>query len=163
MKNHVVDGTIEVLGDYLATGRQDKSVEMKKYAYIQFRETGGDEVLVKNVTVPVDVDRILEPGATGLFLISKSTFPPSRSLLAAKVGDREAVNEYVLGGAGSYVGAYLQFLVLLIPCILLSFIMIGIPMAMIVIWMMIRYPAWMANLRNVAMNAGFNLKRAKSI
>ena len=163
MKNHVIDGTIEVLGDYIATGRKNKSVEMKKYAYIQFSETNGDELLVKNVEVPVDVDRILEPGATGKFLISKSTFPPSRSLLAAKVGGREAVNEYVLGGVGSYIGAYLQFLVLLIPCILLSFLMIGIPLALMVIWMMFRYPAWMADLRKVAKNAGFNLKRSKSI
>jgi hypothetical protein len=163
MKNYVVDGTIEVLGDYVATGRKNKSVEMKKYAYIQFSERNGDEILVKNVEVPVDVDRILEPGASGKFLVSKSLFPPSRSLLAAKVGHREAVNDYVLGGVGSYVGAYLQFLVLLIPCLFLSFIMIGIPLALAVIWMMIRYPAWMANLRKVARDAGFHLKRAKSI
>ena len=163
MKNYVVDGTIEVLGDYVATGRKNKSVEMKKYAYIQFREADGGEVLVKNVEVPIDVDRILEPGAMGKFLISKSTFPPARSLLAAKVGDREAVNGYVLGGATSYVGAYLQFLVLLIPCLFLSLIFIGIPLALMVVWMMIRYPSWMADLRKVARNAGFHLKRAKTI
>lgn len=162
MKTHTIEGELRVLGEYISSSQGD-NVTKKRYSYLEFLGDDGNVALVKKVNVPLDVDRILTPGSKGTFLVSKSFFPSSTDLWAARIGDEEAVNEFVNGGAKQYIQVYFLLILVVIVGALLSFLLIGIPILLAALWAMIRWPMWMKNLRIKAKQAGFSMNRTTSI
>lgn len=162
LKTHIIEGELRVLGDYIASSQGD-NVTKKRYSYLEFVAEDGNVTLVKKVNVPLDVDRILSPGSKGAFLVSKSFFPSSTDLWAARIDDEEAVNEFVAGGTKQYIQVYFFLSLMVIVGSVLSFILVGIPILLVALWAMIRWPMWMKNLRAKARQAGFSMNRTKSL
>lgn len=144
MKVTTIQGSIETLGEWSKV-----SGERKMYDYISFRTTTGEEVLAQKVRVPDDVARILALGATGTSVISNVLF--HKEIHAAKVGDREAMVEWLQGGMWNLC-PYCIFLLLL--GLLLYFVLIEIPLVVPVVLVMISFPFWRANMLESAPVSG---------
>lgn len=154
MKINVISGTIETLGESV----KDQS-GVKTYDYISLRNDDGQDTLARKVRVWDDVDRMLVPGASGTFVFSKLLFLPNE-LHAVRIGDREAYSEWLQSGLGK---VYVQFTVILIIGLLLSFFLIGIPLVILAVVAIVMMPKWKADLIARAKESGFAFKSVKRI
>ena len=153
MRVTTIDGRIEVLGEsWKQQGR------VKTYDYISFQDRDGQDIVARKVRVWDEVDRILSPGARGVFVIGKVI--GANELHAVKVGDREAFSEWLQGGLGKI---YALLVFLLVFGLLLSWLLIGIPLVILAIWGLFGLSPWRKQLIAAARAAGFKMTAVKII
>jgi len=151
MKITTISGVIQTLGESKYGG-------VKVYDYISILGSDGQDVIARKVRVLGEVDRLLSPGAKGTFIFAKTFF--FNELHAIKVGNQEAYSGWLQGEMGK---VYLGLILALILSLALSFILIGIPFAILTVWAMIKMPSWKAMIVNTACEEGFKLSVARRI
>lgn len=161
MKIHIIRGTLEQVGD--RSIRDDGSGPVT-YSYLAFRTTDDEEVLVGQIAMPQVMGRVLHNGAEGVFVFVKHLLPKSREMQAVRAGDREVVQDYLIGfGAGDLLLAYARMFCLLITGVALCIVLIGLPIVLKTIWSMARYPYWINTLRGSLRAEGFSMAPVKTV
>jgi hypothetical protein len=130
----------------------------KRYSYISITDEDGDEVYIKKVTVPQDVDRLITTGDNVTIVVAKNIF--GREIHSARVGTREAHSKFIEGNWGVIYAACIG---LLICGLVLSFIIIGIPIVLIAIYAMVTLPGTRRKIIAAAKAEGMTMKKAKRI
>jgi hypothetical protein len=154
MKIHTIEGEIEAMGVW----HKKKLHSMKKYDYISFRTNDGQDVVVRNISVFDEVDRLLFPATDGAFIIIEGWF--SKEMVAARTDDREAICEFLHGSTTKY---YLKGLGLLLFGLMSSIVLIGIPLVFIALWMLAVIGPMKRKLLDATRNAGFRHVATKII
>jgi hypothetical protein len=165
MDMHLIKGAIEALGDssrrIVAEGvlkHTGPYIGPRKYEFIEFREENGEKLLVKNISVHPDVNRLLAPGVEGVFVVGKGL--GGREMYAARVGSDEGLKPNIDMGTTKF---YVIVSIIALIAIPLCFILIGIPVLLACIWGMIRFPKWRALLADALQRGGFTMRGPRVI
>ncbi|MEZ4791555.1 MAG: hypothetical protein R2811_16270 [Flavobacteriales bacterium] len=154
MKITTIHGTLTSHG-----GSKGIADGLQQYHHLTFQEVGGGELIARNVRVWGDVDRLLQVGSQGTFVIGKDIFAPNE-LHAIRIGEHEAFNPYIKKGLAK---AYAIMGVMLILGLALSFILIGIPIALMAIYRMIQVPRMRRKLQDTLRAEGFKMATVREI
>ena len=153
MKITSVTGTIQALDEFR------KLRDSKTYDYISIRDDSGQDVMARKVGVPDSVDRLLNAGSHGTYIFGKIALT-GNALHAVRTQGGEAFSDWLQGKmAKDYRGLSL----ILILGLLLSFIYIGIPLVIYIVYVMVKLPSWKRLVIETAKANGFQLLKTKEI
>jgi len=156
LKTILVDGYLDTIGESLTQIKPNSEfAPYTTYRYLSFTDDDGRQVTVEKVRVWVDVARLLSPGTHGTFVFTKAF--GQTELHGIRLADKEGVSEFIDSGLAK---VYIRLLGLLVVGLILSFVFIGIPIALIAIYGMVRMPGWRKTLVKHMKQAGFQLTPA---
>lgn len=153
MRIHTIEGQIETLGE-----SWKKQGTTKRYDYISLRDKDGQDMVVREIGVYDEIDRLLFPGMYGTFIFTEAWF--SKEMVAVRTADREAICEFLQSGTTKY---YLATMVVLLIGLLLSIVLIGIPIVVLAIYILMNIGSTKRKLLEATRKAGFRHVATKII
>lgn len=162
MKLNIIKGTIKTLGGISLEAITSGAISDGAYSDIVFQDEEGREIVAKKVHAPARVNRLLQEGKTGTFIIGKvhPIFGVNK-VFAARVDGKEADDLDV--GMSYYLRQYVLYFSGLFLGLLFSFLLLGIPVFLYCLFMIITLPLSIAKIRKAALNSGFKLAKHQSI
>lgn len=155
MKFIPITGRLTFVGNSTAPATKDASRPNANWTYssLIFRETGtGEEITVPNCKVSGNLNRHIDPGEEGTFLVAK--VGNERTLIGFKNDRQETVNDWVLNPRGQIL-IPLAILIVGILTIPLFFGVLIIPYA---IWMFFRLQSMPKKLKDGLVEHGFEVR-----
>ncbi len=142
MKIISIKGVISDMGAY-----GDKFNGIRIFSSANFRDEGNNETKLTQLKVPKQIaEEVMKVGTRGVFLFTNNKF------LGAKVGEREYHSDFL---RGNLTTTYVVLGILLLVGLLSATMLIGIPIAILAVWGLIKAPKWRNEAVLVARNAGF--------
>ncbi len=149
-------------GQLITLGESELKNGVKTYDYLSFADRHGGQTVVKKVRVAQDVDRLLGPGADGVFIVGKTPF--ETGVYAVRVGNLEAASEWVNGNlTKAYIGLAVLFILGLVLTATVIGAIIGIPFLILGLWVLLGLPSWRKNIAAAAHQHGMTLQAARTI
>jgi len=160
MKFIPITGRLTFVGNSTAPATKDAGKPNANWTYssLVFREEGtGEEITVENCKVTGTLNRHIEPGEEGTFLVARDG--RERTLLGFKNEHHQTINDWVTNPEGRVLIPVMMFVVGLVA----SLIVIGIPILIYSIFLFFKLQRLPGQLKKGLQDHGFTVRAARTV